>query len=126
MKRAVWSAFRSKLELCLALLVAAAFSDVASRKGWARVRKAVLLWFGGLKPGATVSVDVYDRRLAVCRRCSLWFNPLSTCSSPLKVNASDLGCWCHMPTKARLKNAKCWLDEECGDDAPYGWHQYGL
>jgi hypothetical protein len=114
------------VQFCLALLVAAAFSDVSSKAGWRRIFRSVALWFRSLQSGESVPQTTADARLTVCRGCSLWFKPLGTCSSPLKREAADLGCWCWMEAKVRLPQAQCWLDEDCQDEVPYGWKQHGL
>lgn len=123
-RKAHW--LRSRFRLCLALLVAGLFSDITSRVGWRRIYRAVVLWFGLLRSGETVSDEIAERRLAACRGCPIWYAPLETCGSPFLGKDSDLGCWCYMPAKVRLSAASCWLDSEYGPDAPYGWKQNGL
>lgn len=118
---ALWSGLRDKLELCSALLLAAAFTDIFSADCWRRVGRALGLWFGLLRGGAMATPELTDNRLAVCRGCPLFWPRLGTCGSPLAQNPK-LGCWCHMASKARLAEATCWLDDELGEAAqPDGW-----
>lgn len=116
--------FACKLRLCAAILVAALATDIFDRAAYRRIWRALSLWWGAMDKGERVDEDEYDRRMNACRSCSLWFAPLQTCSSPLKKGASDLGCWCHMPTKSRLAEARCWL-EESELSPPSGWRSEG-
>jgi len=114
------------LELTCALLVAGLFSPISSGRGWRRIGRAFTLWARGWKPGERATDFLAAKRLSVCRKCPLFYRPLSTCGSPLTNDLRDQGCWCHMPTKSKLVSAECWLDEMLGEDAPYGWRQYGI
>lgn len=114
--------FRSTCELALALLIAAAFSDLFSKAAWQRAGRAVKALFGRLKAGEQVSDEVYEARMNCCRACPIFWNHLGgTCGSPLKRRDSESGCFCHMPTKCREKYAECWLDAELGPSDIYGW-----
>lgn len=109
----------------LALLVAAGWSDAFSRVAWRRIGRAMRLW-ATLAGGRRVPHGTYDNRLACCRACPLWYAPLETCGSPFKSGATDLGCWCFMPQKAKYYDAVCWMDAELGDAAEYGWQTVGV
>jgi len=129
----LWDAIRKrfpKVELLAALAVA----------GWFYARRngvfAVLQQAGHLRHALfadkQVTDDAHRRRMEACRKCPLWFEPLSTCGTPLQgksffyvhtegdANSTDPyercpitfamqhGCWCHMPTKAKTEE-NCWL-----------------
>jgi hypothetical protein len=116
-----WSGLRDKLRLCVALLLAAAFTDVLSVVEWRRVGRAVGLWFGWLRGGSRAPKATAEARLFVCRLCPLYWQPLGTCGSPLAKDPK-LGCWCQMAEKVKFAEATCWLDDELGEDAaPLGW-----
>lgn len=116
----------SKLQFCCALLVAAVFSNPFSEVGRGRVAKAFRLWYSSILTGERVDPATADRRLAVCRECPVWFEPLGTCGSPLRWVDRELGCWCWMKAKTQLLGAHCWLDEQGIEQPPYGWHHNGL
>jgi hypothetical protein len=96
-----------------AAYVAIRFGD---RRRWRAKGFALLLWrsvFAG-----RADIETRQRRMAFCRQCPIFYKPLQTCGSPLTAD-KDLGCYCHMPTKARLRAARCWLyDETAGQ---MGW-----
>jgi hypothetical protein len=115
-----------KGQFCLALLVAALWSDPFSKVGKDRLRKAFQLWYSSILTGDRVDNGTAANRLAVCQQCPLWFKPLGTCGSPLRRKDGDLGCWCWMRAKSKLLGAHCWLDEQGIDAPPYGWKQNGL
>lgn len=101
------------LEFALAVAVGAvALARRGTLNPWMRLQS---LWWDFQRP--KVSIDLFDRRLETCRRCPIYYAPLQTCGSPLKRYAgvpkevSLIGCWCHMPTKAR-REANCWRYEE--------------
>jgi len=117
-------------QFILALLVAALFSELTRKSTWLRFFRAFQVLVGAWKSsGRQVDGDQYQRRLATCQSCVVFFKGLNTCGSPLKTGATDLGCWCHLPTKARLKEAQCWLDEyakdENGKPDSNGWEHNG-
>jgi len=111
-------------QFILALLVAALFSELTRKSTWTRFYRAFQVLLGIWKSsGKQAPVEVYEKRLATCSKCPLFYKPLATCSSPLKQDSKDLGCHCHLPTKARLAEARCWGDEFAGPDFAYGWEQ---
>lgn len=114
----------SKRKLITALLLAAAFSPISSSDGWLRIWRAVKLMVCGLYDGKSVDERIYRRRMECCRACPLFYHKLETCSSPISTHG-DLGCWCYMPAKAMLPEAKCWIDESCEGLKSFGWSNYG-
>lgn len=121
------SALGSKLQLCGALLVAAAFSDVGSSGGWRRIWRALSLWFGLLHVKNQASPHLTAKRLIKCSACPLLYRPLFTCGSPFRDDLKDLNpqpCWCNMRFKAKAKDATCYIDENCERDtyaSGLGW-----
>lgn len=118
-----WLPLTSKLRLCLALLVASLFTSLTDRSGYVRIWRAVSLWWGALKPDSTVSESLEAARIGACRSCPIFYRPLQTCGTPLRKELRELGCWCHMPTKAKLVDATCWLDDELPGETAYGWNK---
>lgn len=119
---------KAKIRLCLALLVAAAFTDVLSATAWRRVWSALALWVGLLrKPDAWASAELAERRLAACRECPVFYRRLETCGSPLHGEWPEAGCWCYMPEAVKVAGKTCWLDENYPDNAaPDGWKAHGV
>lgn len=72
------------------------------------------------KPEQTVSDDLFERRMATCRQCSVYYAPLSTCGSPLRKGYRNTGCSCFLPALARLKETHCWI-RETTDLTDAGW-----
>lgn len=120
------SSFPTKIRLCLALIVAALGTDIFDRSAYLRIWRAVSLWWGALKPNATVPDSLYRARIETCRRCPIFYHRLQTCGTPLKTELRELGCWCNMETKAKLVDATCWIDDELGTDNKHGWIAAGL
>jgi len=116
---------RSNLRLCLALLVAALFTNLTDRSGYLRIWRAVSLWWGALEPDSTVSDSLRTARLNACQTCPLFYRPLQTCGTPLKKELRGLGCWCNMEAKAKLTDATCWIDDELPGNK-YGWTAHGV
>lgn len=83
------------------------------RDAWRLLRASV-----GVKK---VTLVHFENRMDACRECPIYHPGLQTCGSPLKNH--DLGCWCHMPTKAWLKEATCWLDDHAQSPQPFGWKE---
>jgi hypothetical protein len=94
-----------KIELLAAVAVAGWFF---SRKNGLRAAVWQARHLGrALFQRAKVTPELSKARLGYCRECPLFYEPLSTCGSPLVQAQSQVGCWCHMPTKASgLEN--CW------------------
>lgn len=109
-----------KLRFCAALLVAAAFTNPFSAAAWAKVWRAINLWFDYGRGPKRAPNELYELRLAACRECPIFYAPLQTCGSPLRKDLRGLGCYCNMPAKARFFYADCWLRENTGD-GDCGW-----
>lgn len=114
--------FRSKMQLSAALLVAGVAGIARPRVALRALCRTVQLWISGFKEDGVVDLATYERRLFTCRQCPVFYRPLQTCGSPLSKRLRGLGCACHMPTKARLKDAWCYLDSIYDDDH-YGWNE---
>lgn len=117
------SQFAFKLRFAAALIVAALFLKVSDREGLLRILRFIKLWRSNKSPDAYVSEQHYHLRLATCERCPIFYKPLRTCGTPLKKSLRDLGCWCFLPVKARLRAATCWLNDEIGSGNEYGWRE---
>lgn len=102
----------------LAVIVAIWFSFRPNGHPFRRARGALWLWWR-LLVGEPVRKDVYLLRMEACRKCPIFYPRLGTCGSPLSDNP-DLGCWCAMEKKARLKEADCWLVENTTNSG-WGW-----
>lgn len=126
MNRPLWSAFRFDCRLFLALVVAAAFSDVCSAQAWRRASAAVKLWFGMLKPDSLADERTQAIRLKTCRSCPVFVRWMGTCGSPISQYAKQFEpgpCWCFMEAKVKAAAATCFLDDRLGDEAaPLGWN----
>jgi len=108
--------------LFVALVVAAAFSDVTSNAAWKRIWRAFTLWLDIWRtPDPTVPADVREARLEACRACPVYYAKLRTCGTPMVKELRDMGCWCFLPSKSRYSAATCWLEDELGEEAPHGW-----
>ncbi len=94
------------------------------------LRSLWALWFS-----PRIDERTYVYRLITCRMCPLYHPERETCGFPEndepKTCYQDgdemkpMGCFCHMPTKAKLRDADCWLNENYPDGAPIhfqGWH----
>ena len=90
-----------------------------------------------LRAPQEVPDELVQERLGVCRKCPVFFAPLQSCGSPLREIMRRLrslrsgspenspaspkilrGCFCHLPTKARL-HENCWAYDERLPDL--GW-----
>lgn len=76
-------------------------------------KAAIAVLAAALKP--RVDDQTYRAREDVCVICPFYNPRLQTCGTPGQTfinpktkRAEPLGCWCHMPTKARFK-VNCWL-----------------
>jgi hypothetical protein len=72
-----------------------------------------LTWWRSL--GKALPQAQVEKRLQACRSCPLYCAERQTCGDALNPEWLDdrtpMGCFCHLPTKARLTAATCWLDE---------------
>ena len=118
--RQAWSWFRYNSSWALALLLAGLFSCWTPR-GWRRIAKAFLLWFGFCRSGANADAKTVAMRLATCDQCVLFYRPLGTCGTPIKRDLRGHGCWCYLLEKAKLKYAQCYLDSDIEPGYPGGW-----
>lgn len=54
-----------------------------------------------------------EQRLDTCAICPIFCKELQTCGDARDLNEPDpLGCFCHLPSKARLKKSRCWVREQ--------------
>jgi hypothetical protein len=67
--------------------------------------------------------EIHAKRIAHCEQCALYYAPLGTCNSPL-ADSPEMGCWCHMKTKAQDPKATCWADDNT--DLNIGWKSANL
>lgn len=111
---------KTKLRFFCALVIAAIF-------GWReggtcrRLWRMVTLWVDWLwRKDSPVDNAAFEKRMACCRSCPLWYPRLETCGSPLRPKNERGGCWCFMPAAAKLKNKQCWADQEL-DQPEFGW-----
>jgi hypothetical protein len=120
----VWRATAQRwprIELLAAVAVAGFF--YRRMHGWRACLKQTrhLARVLSLKP--QVNAMLSEARLGYCRECPHFYAPLRTCGSPLVDAMTQIGCWCHMPTKAgHLEN--CWEYDRMGRSAMYryiGW-----
>lgn len=124
----LWNAIRKrfpKVEFLAAAAVAGWF--FARRNGLIKLCQQSGHIFHALRAGSVIPEATVRERLAACHACPLWFEPLSTCGSPLDRGFNDistvndpLGCWCHMPTKAKSEE-NCWLYDQFKHDTGMGW-----
>lgn len=101
-----------------ALAVGAFFGVIQWNRPWHRLLglwyllKGTFLTYGD---GAWASPEKVEKRMAVCRQCPMFYEPLQTCGSPLKGIRG--GCWCSCEAKTIFEQADCWLaDSEEGRD----------
>jgi hypothetical protein len=90
-----------------------------------------------LRAPQEVPDELVQARMEICRQCPVFFSPLQSCGSPLREILRRLrrlkagspenssaspkilrGCFCHLPTKARL-HENCWAYDERLPDL--GW-----
>jgi len=94
--------------ICLALAGwALSKSNNPIKNLWNAGTNVVLTLFGGRNK--KVGKDLWEKRLAKCAGCPVFYAPLRSCGSPL-VQGKYTGCYCHMPTKARYE-CDCWAYE---------------
>lgn len=87
------------------------------------------LW--ALAFGPKVDRSTYLLRLHACRLCPIWNAQRETCGSPDSIDERTgylkdgepipMGCFCHIPTKAQLQDATCWLHDAYPDGSPIGY-----
>ncbi len=104
------------MQLFLALIVAACWELLKSARGIRTALKSA-------KETPSVSPFIQADRLNVCEKCPIFYAPLLTCGSPFlrkdwKKPTEQLGCFCHMPTKAKTE-CNCWLYDET--EGAQGW-----
>ncbi len=111
----------SKLQFLAALCVGASYRLwTLVRASWSEARG---IWVALRSDHQYVSDEIKVRRLAVCRKCPIFYAPLQTCGSPLRKDASE-GCHCYIPIMAGTYH-DCWAFENTyvapGNWAPSGW-----
>lgn len=111
---------KTKLQLALAIIVAALFSDISDKTTWRRALGLFTIWFG--KDGVKVSEEHYQRRMSACHECPVFYKRLQTCGSPLSKELKGLGCSCFLPVKSRYVNSSCWIDDNVSE-CEHGWHE---
>jgi len=81
---------------------------------WFRAHGMFLTWWRSL--GKTQDPRITEQRLAACRKCPIYCASRQTCGDPSSPEwlgeGIPMGCFCHLPTKAKLPAAVCWLDEQ--------------
>lgn len=79
-----------------------------------RTKGMFLTWWRSL--GKTQDPRITEQRLAACRKCPIYCAERQTCGDPLSPEwlgeGVPMGCFCYLPTKAKLPAAVCWLDEQ--------------
>lgn len=118
LRRKIRRAFRIKFQLSKALTVAAFFSLSSPRTAYGRFSAAFKVWLKWAQHSTKTPFFIYYQRIRTCHRCPIFYAPLATCGSPLSKDLNEMGCWCHMPTKAAIIDANCWTREQGIDD---GW-----
>jgi hypothetical protein len=105
----------------LAVIVAVGWSPLSGKGNiWLRARDAFwLAWDARTAPVAD-ALEI-AQRIHACRECPIFYRPLMTCGSPFHTDP-ELGCFCYMPFKARMKNARCWLRIR-RSAVPWGWKE---
>ena len=69
--------------------------------------------------GEEVPKEVAQRRMEVCKACSVFVEKTQTCGF-IEHNGNTLGCGCYMVVLSQLRSGHCWLR----DNAPLsglGW-----
>lgn len=109
----------------LCAIFIAAVHKFSWRRPWTILRPAWAV-FLALLPFKQAPPELQRRRLECCRACC-YFTPLTqTCGSPLSDYPTE-GCFCHMPEKVKLPEARCWSDETFGTAAHSGsWKNKGV
>jgi len=109
-----------KLQLSAALMVAGFGSLTRPSESIPRLRGALKTWFRWGKERNPAPFWVFYMRMRACKKCPFFYPKLATCGSPLAKNLQGVGCWCHLPTKASIIHADCYL-RELGIDDENGW-----
>lgn len=108
----------------LCAIFIAAIHKFSWRRPWTILRPAWSV-FWAMIPFKQAPVELQKRRLKCCEDCGYYTELTKTCGSPL--SPLDGGCWCFMPQKVKLPEAKCWSDEEFGAAAHEGsWKNNGI
>lgn len=96
---------------------------VCFSRGWGMV-KALWPW-----PRSKYDPDMARRRMEVCENCDFYVARYKTCGSPnsgqtwhnpMSGKNELVGCFCFMPYKAKIPNAKCWASEQSDDMIGWG------
>lgn len=105
---------KERLQLIVAILVAstyAVWSEIV-KPVWSRFVDTFQAIVSATKEEHPKAAD----RLKHCQNCPIFYKPLATCGTPFRD--PDLGCFCHMPTKAKTK-CNCWLYDNTNGEQ--GW-----
>jgi len=106
MLRAIWAALRFEWEH-------GSMEDLKFR-----ARGMIITWWRSL--GQPQDPRITEQRLLACRSCPLYCTERQTCGDALNPKwlrkGVPLGCFCYLPTKAKLPAAMCWLDEQNVDE----------
>lgn len=72
--------------------------------------------------GDDASRTLYIRRCLRCRSCPVFHKPTRSCGAP-GADRPELGCWCFVWYKNKLKSARCWMRDNCEYHATkeYSW-----
>jgi len=62
--------------------------------------------------GEQASRTLYIRRCLRCRSCPVFHRPTRSCGAPTAKHP-ELGCWCFVWYKNKIKSARCWMRENC-------------
>ena len=89
------------------------------REVWHKFQGMCSMWWGSRN--SKLSHLVVAARLEACRQCPIYCADLGTCGDARKPQlwhdqtagtTQPMGCFCYLPTKARLSEATCWLDDQ--------------
>lgn len=94
----------------IAAIFLAALGRFSWRRPWTVLKPGVAILMS-LLPFTKVAPAIYDRRMASCRSCPVFWRPLATCGSPL-ADDPKLGCHCYLTRKNQLPEATCWARDK--------------
>ena len=109
-----------KAQLSAALVVAAYGSLRQPSEALPRLKGALKVWFHWAKEQHATPFWIFYIRMRACRKCPFYYKKLATCGSPFAKDLQGVGCWCHLPTKAKIIHADCYL-RELGINESGGW-----